>query len=209
MNYTYDIYLNFNKKYYDFFEWNKNDKIIHIKKIPIFKISEDNFKKIVYNHIKIDKDFLINVHNKTEAYQSNTSLEYCALFCNDNNIIAIVFDIQGNSLKKSSLYVDEEFEILETIRHLKEENINFEIIKKGNCVFKTRKQVNEELFINKELKNINDKKLNYIFFECFGKKNIKKKEILNKLKTINSNNNQYKKLYNILKLTSTNKNKML
>lgn len=31
MNYIYDIYLNFNEVAYDFFEWNKNDKITHIK----------------------------------------------------------------------------------------------------------------------------------------------------------------------------------
>ena len=38
MNYVYDIYLNLNNVLYDFFDWDKNDKLIHIKKIPIFKI---------------------------------------------------------------------------------------------------------------------------------------------------------------------------
>ncbi len=32
MEYVYDIVLNFRDKYYDFYEWNKKDKIINIKK---------------------------------------------------------------------------------------------------------------------------------------------------------------------------------
>ena len=66
MNYIYDIYLNFNKDLYDFFDWNKNDKLIHIKKIPIFKISEENFKMYVHNSIIINNTFLNSVYNKTE-----------------------------------------------------------------------------------------------------------------------------------------------
>ena len=32
MNFIYDIVLNFNKNYYNFFEWNKKDNIISVKK---------------------------------------------------------------------------------------------------------------------------------------------------------------------------------
>ena len=46
MNYIYDIYLNLNETLYDFFDWNKNDKLTHIKKIPVFKVSEENFKEL-------------------------------------------------------------------------------------------------------------------------------------------------------------------
>ena len=33
MNYIYDIVLNFNKDYYEFYEWKKSDKVINVKKI--------------------------------------------------------------------------------------------------------------------------------------------------------------------------------
>lgn len=36
MNYIYNIHLNFNKMYFDFYEWNDNDEIIHIKKFLSF-----------------------------------------------------------------------------------------------------------------------------------------------------------------------------
>lgn len=38
MNYMYDVLLNFNDFPYDIFEWNKDDKINHIRKIPLFKL---------------------------------------------------------------------------------------------------------------------------------------------------------------------------
>ena len=38
MTYIYDILLNFNEEYYEFYDWNKEDTIVHIKKIPIYKI---------------------------------------------------------------------------------------------------------------------------------------------------------------------------
>ena len=37
----YDIVLNFNKEFLDFFEWDKHDILIHVRKIPIFKIKNN------------------------------------------------------------------------------------------------------------------------------------------------------------------------
>ena len=209
MNYIYDIYLNLNDVLYDFFDWNKNDKLIHIKKIPIFKVNEEIFTNIVYNQIKVDSNFLNSVHNKTEIWSINKKIDFCALFCDYNNIVAIEFNGNGNCIRKSFLYIDEEFEILETSNKLKEINIEFKILKKENVNFKTRKELKYEKFIKKELKNIEIDKLNYIYFECFGEHENNKRVILNRINKIQKNTKTYKNLYDILKLTSTTKNKML
>lgn len=209
MNYIYNIYLNLNKTLYDFFDWSKNDKIIHIKKIPIFKINVDNFKNIVNYTIKVDEEFLNYVHNQTETWNSSKNIEFCALFCDKNNIIAVEFDNNGNSIKKSFLMIEEELEILEDIINIHERNIEFKIIDKTNSLLKTRKQIKEQIFINKELKNIDTNKLNYIYFECFNKLEKNYKIKINKLKNLSINSLEYKKLYDILKLTSITKNKML
>ena len=37
MEYIYDIVLNFNDCYYEFYEWNSKDKIINVKKIKAWK----------------------------------------------------------------------------------------------------------------------------------------------------------------------------
>ena len=39
MNYLYDILLNFNLRLYETYEWERNDQITHIRKIPFFKIN--------------------------------------------------------------------------------------------------------------------------------------------------------------------------
>lgn len=203
MNYIYDIYLNLNETNFDFFDWNKNDKLIHIKKIPIFKINEEILKKIINNQIKINEKLLLKIYNKTETFNKIEKINYCALFADNNTILAVEFDENGKSIRKSFLYVEEELDVLETIKLTGENNLNFNILRKEKILFKTRKQLKEEIFIKNELKNMDENRLNYIYFECFGKKEKNKRIILDNINKLPKNSKIYKKLYEILKLTST------
>ena len=178
MNYIYDIYLNLNETLYDFFDWNKNDKLIHIKKIPIIKVNEDIIKSLITNNIKINDELLAQIYNKTEIWNINTKINYCALFATNSDIIAIEFDKNGNNISKSSLSIDEELEVLEIVNKLYEKSLEYKILNKQKKIFKTRKQIKEENFISKELKNMEESRLNYIYFECFGKREKNKKIIL-------------------------------
>ena len=205
MNYVYDIYLNLNNVLYDFFDWDKNDKLIHIKKIPIFKISEESFKKLINNTIVLDEDSIKNIEYKTELWNVNDKIMYSCIFCDSNNAVGIEFDGDGTSIKKSSLYIDEELDIIEMSEALKFSNIDFKILSKSNTLLKTRKEIREEKFISRELKISDNSRLNYIYFECFGKKEKDKNVIIKNLKTIKTKKN----LYDILKLTSKANNKML
>ena len=54
MNYIYDIVINLNQQYYDFFEWNQNDVVYHIRKIPIFKIESQDFLNLVSKNFSIN-----------------------------------------------------------------------------------------------------------------------------------------------------------
>jgi len=202
MNYIYDIYVNLNETLYDFYEWNKSDNLIHIKKIPTFIIDSDTLKCITANKIKISLNFLKKIDGKTEVWSSSFKLSYCALFSDYNDIIIIQFDNDGNSIKKSVLYVDEESEILEDIKKTNIYSISFELIEKSQLMLKTRKQIKSDSFINRELKNIDEKKLNYICYECLGTSNNNSKENIKKLKKLKYTSSTYKNLYDILKLTS-------
>ena len=201
MNYIYDLYLNFNEEFYDFFEWNKSDKLVHIKSIPIYKTTEETFMNIISNDIKLEDKDISYIKNKSTTW-SKIKKNF-ALFCDSNNVIAIEFDDNGKSIKKSSLLINDELEIIECAHKFKIKNIEFKILNKSKKILKTRKQIKEETFINNELKNIDNKKLNYIYYECFGKKEKDKKIIINKLLNLSKNSKAYKNLYNILKLTST------
>ena len=202
MNYIYDIYLNFNNIPYDFFEWNKNDNLIHLKKIPIYKVKTEVFNLMYSNNIKIDNVFLNGIRNKTEIWKRKKNITYCALFCTDYNALAIIFNKNGESIKKSNLYIDEEFEILESVKNIKTNKINFQVLKRNSQNLYTRSKLQKYRFIVEELKNIKEDKLKYVYFECFNKYSNKEKMFL-ELKNINYKNKNFEKLYNILKLIST------
>ncbi len=203
MNYIYDIYLNFNKELYDFFDWNRSDKLVHIKSIPVFKTTEENLTNIISHNIQLEENTFKDIYNKCTIWNKSIKNKSYALFCDNNTIIAIEFNENGKSINKSSLLINEELEILETTYKLKEKNINFKILGKIKNVLKTRNQIKEEQFVIKELKNISSEKLNYIYFECFGKREKNKNIIMKKLLNLSKNSKTYKNLYNILKLTST------
>ena len=205
MNYIYDIYLNLNETLYDFFDWNKNDKLIHIKKIPVIKVNEDIIKVLINNNIKINDEILTQIYDKTEVWNMNRKISYCALFATNSDIIAIEFNKNGKNISKSVLFIDEELEVLEIVNKLYEKIIDFEILNKQKNIFKTRKQIKEETFICRELKNMDESRLNYIYFECFGKREKNKETILENIKKLQKNSKIYKNLYDILKLTATTK----
>ena len=162
----------------------------------------NTFKDFCSNKIKVESPFLKNIEYKTEVWKSKRKIKYCSLFCTNNSIIAIMFDNKGLSIKKSFLYIDEELEILDTLQDLKEQNIKYKIFKKEYSCLKTRNENYKDKFIKNSLKSLNAEKINYIYFECFGKHNSDSTK-LNELININCNNDKYKNLYNILKLISS------
>ena len=68
MNYIYDILLNFNDMLYDFYDWNVNDNILHIRKIPLIQISKKQLNDIKENEVEFDIEFLEKIKNKTEYF---------------------------------------------------------------------------------------------------------------------------------------------
>ena len=68
MNYIYDILLNFNNQAYDIFEWNKEDKITHIRKIPLIKIKYEDLYNLLNKKIKFSEDFLTKIYQKNGKY---------------------------------------------------------------------------------------------------------------------------------------------
>ena len=205
MNYIYDIYLNFKDIPFDFYDWNKNDNIIHIKKIPIFLINVDNFNKIINYNFKIDENFKKYVHNRTELYKKDTKKLSCALFTDKKNIIALLFNEKNEVEKRSFLAIDEELEILDNIDDLEETSINIKCSNKIKYYTETRKQIKIKEYINKEIKISNIERLKYVYFECFDKFETDVDKIVRSIKHTIKNNDSCQKIYNILNLTSTNK----
>lgn len=174
MTYIYDVLVNFSGQLYEFYEWNKKDKIIHLKKISIIKINNEFMNDLFTHNLQIDSSYLDFFKNKCEKYDG-TNLEYAAIFSDGEKVLAIEFDKDGNVINRSRLLIEDE------------EEVNMYLIKCNLSVFKyykfepynarmylTRKEINIK---NKLLSNLNNcysnnyyDKISYLYFELFGRK---------------------------------------
>lgn len=211
MNYIYDILVNLKDKLYDFYDWNKNDDIAHIRKIPLFRISDKMYKDILFNKIKVDKEFLDKILNRTEEFSAKkvNYMKYVCLVSNKLESLCIKFNDEGILIQKSKLIIDENEEVMEVSEKLDEEVIDYIVVKKENQEFlKTRKELQIEKYIYEELSNTNNlDKLEYLFYECYNEKETDKNKITKKIKEslCNDWDNISYKIYDFFKLSSIKK----
>ena len=91
MNYVYDILLNFQDYAYDFYEWNIDDEITHIRKAPMVRISTEQLEKLNHYRCQIAPSFVKKIENKAEQF-TNRSVEkiaYLFLATDTKSIIAV------------------------------------------------------------------------------------------------------------------------
>lgn len=197
MNYIYDIILNFNEQIYDFYEWNKGDNLSHVRKIPLFRINSKDLYNIENNYIVLNDDLINKIKGKTEIFSGRTikNIDAC-IFSDGTSVIAVKF--KNNKYFFSKLIIEEEMEVVEVVNRMREININYEMIGKRLSSLKTRKEIEIENYVKKELnkleKNHENEKLQYLFFECFGKEEYDIKKLYN----------ESNKIYEILKLIQIN-----
>lgn len=204
MNFIYDIALNFNKYYYEFFEWNKKDNIINIKKTPLFVVSNDIFKMMKYDKITVDLNFINDIRDKTFTY-SRIKLGPSCLISNGKEVIGLLFNDNGDLIKRSSLLLDEEEEVLDEITDNRIYAIN--IVKSKKMVVKHINRIVQEKkeflikYINKEKNYINLKYLYYDYFEE-DEDNITniKASLINEIK--NNWNKRFNNFYDTVKIFS-------
>ncbi len=215
MLYVYDILLNWCKnKVYDFYEWEKTDKLEHIKKIPLVKVERGLINKMLNQNIKLEESFTSKVYNLTEVYNSKniSKIPYAILLTDGIMTLAIKLDKSGEVKFKSKLLIDEEEEILclsnrldkYKLKYTEREPLNFEEFTTRN-ESKIRKFLLSE--IEKAYKKRNDEKLKYLYTEYSGITNDNIELIYNNLiESIDYEINEgHIKIYNLLQLIG-NKN---
>ena len=159
MDYIYDIVLNFQKEYYDFYEWFPTDKIVNIKKIPIYKVSNNDYLKIRNNIVTIDK---LSLPNPNKIFLITSGLE----------VMALLIDPVGHVINKRSLLFDEADEILEDKDKIKKIDIKYNIDKINNIKYISKKKKEKIKYVNKYLRKTFKYKdkyyLKYLYFEIFN-----------------------------------------
>ncbi len=209
MEYYYDVLLNFSDYYYMFYEWDKDDNIEYVKKIPIKRVDSKTIINIIKNKIKVNDDFLKQIKDKTKL-KDNKILKYACIFSDSKNALAIEFNEDGESISKSSLLLDDEINVNEFIYNLNNINLEYIITKEDNSYKDTRQNRKIKKIIKLELDNLyqnhNDSKLKYIYLEWFNKldSNIDKiyEEMINKLND-DLTRVEYK-IYELIKLSYNN-----
>ena len=208
MNYYYDIVLNFQEKNYMFYEWEEEDSIDIIKKIPIFQVNIKTFKDLINNEIKVDLEFLKSIENKTEL--KNKTLKYVALFASKNGSIALEFNNEGKSIYRSFLQVDDELGAIEMLFTLPVYKLNYTILKKISISKNLRKEDNIKNFIKKEIDLLYNKKeidkLKYLYNEWFLKDNDDILKIYNEMnkKLQDKLSDREITIYNLIRLSYNN-----
>ena len=207
MNYFYDLLINLSDDVpYNFFEWNKNDDIMHLKKIPVFKINTNDLKNFLSFNIKVGEEFLKDIENKTEGYDKNL-IKYMALFTDNNNSLVLEFNEDGKAIARSKLLLEEQLDLMEIAYSLKRITINYKKLDLINQNDELRQIKELKHFLNLEIKtlyeNNNLSKLRYLYNEVFNQDNKDLLSIYKDLKKeINKQfNENHLKLIDIIKLS--------
>ena len=174
MIYVYDILINFidNNRIYEVFEWNKNDEIKHMKRIPLFLVDYSFIDNLINNDVIISKEFLEVIKDKSLLF-SGEKIKYAVLFTEGNRVYAFLFNEDGKVKYYSTLLLDEEDEVLELSLQLNKYEIDYKVNKRENKKsYLTRYDEKIRNYIIKDLKytynNKNYSKLKYLYRECFG-----------------------------------------
>lgn len=172
-NYVYDIMLNFHEKYYDFYDWNPEDKITHVREIPIFRVDSKTMINMLNNDFIINDSFLKKIENVAQ-YFIKTGTKKATAFIITNSGMVLAIEKHGSKFFKSSLQLDELDEVLELENDLPKTAIPFEIVRTNKIELLTRNQGKKPYLVKEKIKQFikenNVEKLKYIYFEIFDKK---------------------------------------
>jgi hypothetical protein len=215
MTYIYDILLNWtDERPYEFYEWQEDDMIEQIKKLPLIKTDNKTFNNLKNNDVVVEYKLLDTIYKKTitSSNKIEVFLDYVSLFTDGKDVIAVEFDKKGKSLMKGTLLLDEMEEVLEISKKLKITDFNYKIIRENKYNFNnTRLESEYKRLIIKELNKIksnkNIDKLRYLYYEWFNEINNNFNYMYNKLKSALSLEwgNKHFNLYNLIKLSYVKK----
>lgn len=211
MNFIYDILINFNSDLYDFYEWNINDNVTHIRKIPLLRVDTETLINLINFNIKCDRDYLKRFENKAEKFTNRDieKIKYAILFSDCKDVIALRFDEKGKSFQVSKLLIDEQQEVIDVCNRCNKSEFLFTLLKPRKVDnFKTRKHQEKIKYLIKSLAELEKKqeldKLKYLYFECFNEKQESINIILAKLKEVIEIDKYEKTMFDFFKLISIN-----
>ena len=169
MHYYYDLLVNLDEVAWEFYEWEKKDVILPIKKIPFLRINEKEFKEISAYEGKIEKNWLEPYIGKTQIKKDKSKN---LLLSTTKNSLAIEINSTGQIISRSKLLIEDENNCNELASSLKETTIPFSSQQKIPLRSDFRQAIKEKNLIKIELKTLketkNTTKCSYLYYEWFN-----------------------------------------
>ena len=155
MEYYYDIYLNFNEYPINYYEWDKDDDIERVLKIPIVRIND--IKEVITKHATIETDL-----DKL-------------ILCDGVNAIALEL-VDKHVAFLSCLSYDDEANICDIVHDMDITPLVINFAKKRIIPFELRQEEKMKKIFLHDLDVFDDNLLRYIYYDITNKleKNIEK-----------------------------------
>lgn len=203
MTYIYDIVLNFTdvNRYFDVYEWEKDDHLVNIKKALILRVNNKVLNDFIKYKIKVNKTFLEFIKDKSMCYKKD-KIKYLVILSNGEKSVGFSFDELGNILYKSSLLFDEEEIINKMALKIDKTDIIYTNYDNDYDFSLPRHFLEKNKYVNKELKSLYNLKkyeeLRYIYYEIFNDIENDNKLIYERLLNYKEYINKYDYLYNLI-----------
>ncbi len=203
MTYIYDIVLNFTdvNRYFDVYEWEKDDHLVNIKKALILRVNNKVLNDFIKYKIKVNKTFLEFIKDKSMCYKKD-KIKYLVVLSNGEKSVAFSFDELGNIIYKSSLFFDEEEIINKMALKIDKTDIIYTNYDSDYDFSLPRHFLEKNKYVNKELKSLYNLKkyeeLRYIYYEIFNAIENDNKLIYERLLNYKEYINKYDYLYNLI-----------
>ncbi len=187
MYYYYDVLLNFTAEgeLYEFYEWAETDNVEFVKKIPLFRVSNDTIKDNLQYQTKFDMELLLQIAGKTIVKGNKENSANTFLISDSKNALALELDDAGNVISRSKLLPSDELNLSEVMFTMKESVLNYEKGKKYKEETMLRQEREIKKLISCEIKTLyengNSSKLKYLYYEWFNKNNDNIEEIYNEM----------------------------
>lgn len=203
MTYIYDIVLNFTdvNRYFDVYEWEKDDHLVNIKKALILRVNNKVLNDFIKYKIKVNKTFLEFIKDKSMCYKKD-KIKYLVILSNGEKSVGFSFDELGNIVYKSSLLFDEEEIINKMALKIDKSDIIYTNYDNEYDFSLPRHFLEKNKYVNKELKSLYNLKkyeeLRYIYYEIFNAIENDNKLIYERLLNYKEYINKYDYLYNLI-----------
>ncbi len=209
MYYYYDILLNFGSEgvMYEFYEWESEDTIEFIKRIPLFRVNTNTLKDLMKYQVTFDKEILSLIENKTIVKSSSECLPYAFIISDAKNALALELNKEGLVISRSKLLLNDETNLLEMMFTIKETDFHYEKEKKYPKRNDLRQIEEIKKLIKCEMETLehakNESKLKYLYYEWFNKTCEDPKIILKEMKTAlkKDYDASFLRIYDLIKLT--------